>query len=125
MQGEVIGHSPQKYLEILGPWSVLILTSLTLPSSDPEAIRESLKGFLVLSVLQSSVLAQSCPPVGVEDHRSMTSEERYPFGQSTSLVDRNDRERSAAAALPVDREVFRIGLSSQSRGRTLAFQSAP
>jgi hypothetical protein len=53
-------------------------------------------------------------PVGIEDGSGMAAEERYLVRDFALLVERNDREGSSAAGLPIDREVLGVDLDVES-----------
>lgn len=85
----------------------------TFPSSEPDAMIRSLKGFLLESALCLEPRLQH-PPVCVQHRPSVPSEERDLLRQSTLLVDWYHRERASAASFPIDGEVFWICLDSAS-----------
>lgn len=94
------------------------------PSSEPEAITRSLKGCLQAMPSAQRERARAWQtsadpsgrrsvfalPVGVQNNSGVPAEEGHLVGQLTLLVHGNDRECAAAARLPIDREVLRIGL---------------
>ena len=53
-------------------------------------------------------------PVGIENGSGVPAEERDLVGDSAALLEGNDSKCAAAAGLPVDCEVFGIGLCSMS-----------
>lgn len=83
----------------------------TLPSSEAEEMRESLKGDLrAVSVVLGPVMPCATIPVGVEDGGSVAAEERELVGRSAALIDGDDGKGATAAGFPVDRDVFGVGL---------------
>ena len=85
----------------------------TLPSSEPEAMIRSLKGFLQESAQRFEQQLQH-PPICVQHRRSMSSKERDLFRQSALLVNRYNSKCASTARFPIDREVFWICLDSLS-----------
>lgn len=100
-----------------------------LPSSEPDAIMRSLKGCLVTKATSSAQLSKGLAshfhsqwlcvarkqrtlfvPVGIQDNSSVPTEQWYLVGQLAPLVHGDDCECATAARLPIDRQVFRIGL---------------
>lgn len=90
----------------------------TLPSSDPDAIRSSLKGFLLMLVVcyDQGVHNSHCSPVGIEDHGSVTPEKRYSLRQLPALLQRNNSKCTSTTSFPVYGEVFGVGLVVVSDG---------
>lgn len=99
-----------------------------LPSSEPEAITRSLKGCLQdtpsaqrkrarawqTSADPSGRRSVFALPVGIQDNSSVPAEEGHLVGQLAPLVHGDDGECAAAAGLPVDREILRVGLILQT-----------
>ena len=88
----------------------------TLPSSEPEAIIRSLKGFLQPSQRPSPALSQATigesVPVGVEDGGGVATEQRDLVGELAPLLKGNDGEGAAARSVPIDRQVIGVDLFS-------------
>jgi hypothetical protein len=57
-------------------------------------------------------------PVGVEDGGGVPAEERKLVRGAAALIERDDGKGAASAGLPVDREVFGVGLKCMSAGVT-------
>ena len=93
------------------PWGTCHMN--TFPSSEPEAITRSLKGFLTESALYFELLDLH-PPVCVQHRPSVSSKERDLLRQATFLVDRYDCKGASTAGFPIDGEVFWICLDSLS-----------
>jgi hypothetical protein len=93
------------------PWGTCQMN--TFPSSEPEAITRSLKGFLTESALCFEPLDLH-PPVCVQHRPSVSSKERDLLRQATFLVDRYDCKGASTAGFPIDGEVFWICLDSLS-----------
>ena len=86
----------------------------TFPSSDPEAITLSLKGFLPSSAVASSKRHLN-PPICVQNRRSMSSKQWDLLRQSTLLIHRYNSKGASATGFPIDSQVFRVCLrKSQS-----------
>lgn len=49
-------------------------------------------------------------PVGVKDGSRVATEQGHDIGQLSTLVDGNDGKGTAAASLPIDRQVLGVGL---------------
>jgi hypothetical protein len=91
----------------------------TLPSSEADEMSESLKGLLrTVSAVPAPLVCCVAVPVGVEDGGSVPAEERQLVGGAAALTEGDDGESTAAAGLPVDRDVFRVGLECVSAGGT-------
>ena len=56
------------------------------------------------------LVAVASLPVGVEDGSCVAAEERELIGSSTKLVDGNYGKGTATAGLPIDGDIFWIGL---------------
>lgn len=82
----------------------------TLPSSEPEAIKSSLKGFLSAFISQIQRLLLQHPPVSVQHSRSVPAEEGDLVWQLSSLIERNDSKSTTTSSFPVDSQVFGVDL---------------
>lgn len=82
----------------------------TLPSSEADATRSSLKGFL--AVLACVILPRIMfnPPVGIQDSGGVAAEEGNALGQLATLVKRNDGERATTTSFPIHGEIVGVGL---------------
>jgi hypothetical protein len=93
------------------------MRSHTLPSSEADAINESLKGLLWnLSELFFSLIAFHCSriPISVEDGSSVPAEEGDLIGRSAAFAERDDGKSASTAGLPVDCDVLGVGLWGMS-----------
>ena len=112
---EALGHLPNESLaKIRSVAPIHYVQRPTLPSSEPDAMIESLNGFLTH---QSQIPSQPRIrlPVCVQYHRRMTPEQWQRLRQLSLLFQRNDRERATAAGFPVDRKVLWVHLLLVSR----------
>jgi hypothetical protein len=85
----------------------------TFPSSEPDAMIRSLKGFLGKSAprFQRQLLHS---PICVQHRRSMSSEKRDLLRQAAFLIDGYNSKSASTARFPIDREVLGICLDSPS-----------
>jgi hypothetical protein len=106
---EVVWNSPQENLVYhkRGRRSARLIH--TFPSSDAEAIRESLNGFL--SPLAPPLVASGRTiPIRVKNSGGVAPEQREALGKLSALLERNDGERTTATGLPIDGQVVGICL---------------
>lgn len=81
-----------------------------MPSSEAEAISESLKGLLYACERNSLGALHAIVPVGIQNGSGMPAEEGYLLRDATLLVQGDDGEGATTAGFPVDGDVFRVRL---------------
>lgn len=84
----------------------------TLPSSEAEAMIRSLKGFLSSCELVGSggTSGDDTIPISIQNSRSMATEQRHLIRQLSSLAQGNNRKGTSTRGIPIDREIFGVGL---------------
>jgi hypothetical protein len=112
MKCEIVWNSPQENLVHYKHECPVCEADHTFPSSDAEAIRESLNGFLFTVSLARHSARQSMIPISVKDGGGVASEEGEALGELPALLERDDGERAAATSLPIDGQVVGVCLES-------------
>jgi len=114
---KVLWYFPNEDLFLMSMCVYLMYPSvLALPSSEAEEINESLNGLLYGNQCRALyyptvwISIASIVPVGVEDSCGVSTEKRKLLWHATPLVDGNDSECASTAGLPIDGDVFGIGL---------------
>jgi hypothetical protein len=112
MKREIVWNSPQENLVHCKRECLVCEADHTFPSSDAEAIRESLNGFLFTVSLARHAARQSMIPISVKYSGGVASEEGEALGELSALLERDDGERAAATSLPIDGQVVGVCLES-------------
>jgi hypothetical protein len=95
----------------------------TFPSSDPEAIMRSLKGFLGGSQHDASCDNLLHLPIRIKHRCSVPSEQRDLFRQTTFLIDGYNSKSSTTTGFPIHRKILRVGLEFEISSRPLRLQA--
>jgi hypothetical protein len=109
---EIVRNSPQKNLVHYQRERRVCEADRTFPSSDAEAMRESLNGFLLSVSLARHSARQIMIPISVEDGSGVASEEGQALGELSALLERDDGERTTATSLPIDGQVVGVCLQT-------------